>query len=108
VNCAGGTTPWGTYLTCEETTVGPTRGWGRPHGYVFEVSSSANSAALAVPMTRLGRFSHEAALADFGTGIVYETEDNGENSGFYRFVPDRPGDLRAGRLQMLAVEGQPN
>jgi secreted PhoX family phosphatase len=41
------------------------------------------------------------------TGIVYETEDNGDNSGLYRFVPNSYGDLTSGKLQMLAIDGVP-
>jgi secreted PhoX family phosphatase len=46
---------------------------------------------------------------DPATGIVYETEDQGDVSGFYRFVPERkpsaPGHLAGmgGKLQMLKV-----
>jgi uncharacterized repeat protein (TIGR03803 family) len=101
-NCAGGPTPWGSWLTCEETTQvnGQTR-----HGYVFDVP--ADGVSDAVPLKGLGRFSHEAVAIDPATGIVYLTEDTG-SSGFYRFVPTTPGDLRSGVLEMMAIDGQPS
>ncbi|MET0490046.1 MAG: alkaline phosphatase PhoX, partial [Acidimicrobiales bacterium] len=69
--------------------------------------SRADGPVVPTPLPALGRFNHEAACIDEDTGIVYETEDNG-NSGFFRFLPQRRHDLSAGRLQMLAVDGQPN
>lgn len=97
-NCAGGPTPWGTWLSCEETT--NVRD-GVRHGYVFEVDSRADGNAQ--PLTRLGRFKHEAAAVDRTSGAVYLTEDQVDGS-LYRFVPTRYGDLHGkGQLQALRL-----
>lgn len=98
-NCAGGLTPWGTWLSCEETT--HVAADGTRHGYVFEVPSSGLSNAQ--PIKQMGRFSHEAVCVDPRTGIVYLTED-ATPSGFYRYIPHKNRRLaEGGTLQMLAI-----
>lgn len=106
-NCAGGITPWGSWLTCEESVDGPAQSVGREHGWVFEVPADANGLIDAVPLKAMGRFMREAAAVDPRTGIIYMTEDRAD-SLFYRFLPNTAGKLAdGGRLQALALINGP-
>jgi secreted PhoX family phosphatase len=109
-NCSGSATPWGSWLSCEETTEGRKAGFEKPHGYVFEVPAAATGPVEPQPLKAMGRFEHECAPVDPRTGIIYMTEDNGDpGDGFYRFLPRTPGQLhKGGRLQMLAIDGEPH
>jgi hypothetical protein len=83
-------------------------GRARDHGWVFEVPATWDAPlAEPRPLRALGRFNHEAVAVHDSSGCVYLTEDDGEGL-LYRFVPDEPGDLRAGgRLQALGIRGRP-
>jgi uncharacterized protein len=90
VNCAGGATPWGTWLSCEEHT----------RGQVWECDPRGREEAVARPA--MGVFEHEAVAVDPKHRRVYLTEDNAQG-GFYRFTSDNYPDLSSGKLAVARV-----
>jgi uncharacterized protein len=105
-NCAGGPTPWNSWITCEEDTTVKGAASEINHGYNFEIPAANKKLVSPVPLKDMGRFTHEAVCVDPTTGIVYQTEDRGD-SLIYRFIPKEKGKLQnGGTLQALAIKGQ--
>ena len=105
VNCSGGVTPWGTWVTCEETTLANGRGLTKNHGYNFEVVPSIfPKLNKARPLKEMGRFRHEGVAFDPKSGYVYQTEDR-SNGLLYRFNPNVKNKLLSGgKLETLSFK----
>lgn len=108
INCAGGPTPWGTWLSCEEFdwhgNSDATAAFGSVAGRVFETDPTGE--AEPILHSAMGLFQHEAAAVDPVNQWVYMTEDQADGC-LYRYIPDAYPDLSAGRLEAAVLEGNP-
>ena len=102
-NCAGGPSPWNTWLTCEENT-SINKKESISHGYVFEVDPKKDYLQEPVPLKNMGRFSHEAVAFD-RHGYAYLTEDRSDGL-LYKYIPNQKNSLLEGDLYALKIKHQ--